>query len=119
MCSTVLRIFPPRHEPPVILQFNASNLPVAQLTLESTTLPEQKLFDYGLNFLRVKLFTIPGLSIPAPYGGLQRQINVDVNPFELQARGLSPMDVVNALQTSDLILPAGTARIGNFEYNVS
>ena len=62
------------------MQFNASNVPVAQMTLFSDTLPEEKLFDYGLNFLRIKLFTIPGLSIPAPYGGKQRQINVDVNP---------------------------------------
>lgn len=116
--STVLRSMPPGMTPPVILQFNASNLPVAQLTLESQTLPEQQLFDYGLNFLRVRLFTIPGLSIPAPYGGMQRQINVDVDPNRLLSRGLSPMDVVNALQSSNLILPAGTARIGSLEYTV-
>jgi multidrug efflux pump subunit AcrB len=117
--STILRILPPGIQPPVILQFNASNLPVAQLTVASDSLPEQTLFDYGLNFLRVRLFTIPGLSIPAPYGGLSRQINVDVDPNALLSRGLSPQDVVNALQTSNLILPAGTARIGNLEYNVN
>jgi multidrug efflux pump subunit AcrB len=119
VCSTILRILPPGMQPPVILQFNASNLPVAQLTVASDTLPEQTLFDYGLNFLRVRLFTIPGLSIPAPYGGLSRQINVDVDPNALLSRGLSPQDVVNALQSSNLILPAGTARIGNLEYDVS
>lgn len=119
VCSTILRIVPPGMQPPVILQFNASNLPVAQLTVESESLPEQQLFDYGLNFLRVRLFTIPGLSIPAPYGGLQRQINIDVDPNQLLSRGLSPQDVVNALQSSNLILPAGTARIGNLEYNVT
>lgn len=119
VCSTILRILPPGMAPPVILQFNASNLPVAQLTVESETLPEQTLFDYGLNFLRVKLFTIPGLSVPAPYGGMGRQINIDVDPNALLSRGLSPTDVVNALQSSNLILPAGTARIGNLEYNVT
>lgn len=119
VCSTILRIVPPGMQPPVILQFNASNLPVAQLTVASESLPEQQLFDYGLNFLRVRLFTIPGLSIPAPYGGLSRQINVDVDPNQLLSRGLSPQDVVNALQSSNLILPAGTARIGNLEYNVT
>jgi multidrug efflux pump subunit AcrB len=119
VCSTVLRILPPGMAPPVILQFNASNLPVAQLTVASDSLPEQTLFDYGLNFLRVRLFTIPGLSIPAPYGGLSRQINIDVDPNALLSRGMSPQDVVNALQSSNLILPAGTARIGNLEYNVT
>jgi multidrug efflux pump subunit AcrB len=119
VCSTVLRSMPPGMTPPVILQFNASNLPIAQITLASQTLPEQQLFDWGLNFLRVRLFTIPGLSIPAPYGGLSRQINVDVDPNRLLSRGLSPMDVVNALQASNLILPAGSARIGNLEYNVA
>jgi multidrug efflux pump subunit AcrB len=119
VCGTILRVLPPGMQPPVILQFNASNLPVAQLTLDSATLPEQQLFDWGLNFLRIKLFTIPGLSIPAPYGGMQRQINVDVNPSTLLSRGLSPQDIVNALNNSNLILPAGTARIGNLEYNVT
>ena len=118
MSSTVLKILPPGMTPPVIVQFNASNLPVAQMTIESQSLPEQKLFDYGLNFIRIKLFTIPGLSVPAPYGGRQRQINIDIDPSALTAKGLSPADVVNALQAQNIILPAGTARIGKFEYNV-
>jgi multidrug efflux pump subunit AcrB len=116
--STALRSMPPGMTPPVILQFNASNVPVGQLTLFSDTLPEEKIFDYGLNFLRIKLFTIPGLSTPAPYGGKSRQINIDVNPEILSAKNLSPDDVVTALTSSNIILPAGTARIGNFEYNV-
>jgi multidrug efflux pump subunit AcrB len=118
-CSLVLRSMPPGITAPTILKFNASNVPVAQMTLYSDTLPEEQLFDYGLNFLRVKLFTIPGLSIPAPYGGKQRQINVDINPDIAQAKGLSPQDIVTALTTSNIILPAGTARIGNYEYSIS
>jgi multidrug efflux pump subunit AcrB len=116
--STILRIAPPGMQPPNVIQFNASNVPVAQLTASSESLPEQQIFDYGLNFIRVKLFTIPGLSTPAPFGGKQRQINVDIDPRALAAKGLSPFDVVNALNTSNVILPAGTARIGSREYNV-
>src|SRR3954452_5856604 len=116
--STILRIAPPGMTPPSIIQFNASNVPVAQLTARSETLPEQQIFDYSLNFIRVRLFTIPGLSTPAPFGGKQRQINVDIDPVALSAKGLSPYDVVSALNSSNVILPAGTARIGSREYNV-
>jgi multidrug efflux pump subunit AcrB len=116
--STILRIAPPGMTPPSVIQFNASNVPVAQLTATSETLPEQQIFDYGLNFIRVRLFTIPGLSTPAPFGGKSRQINVDIDPLALTAKGLSPFDVVNALNSSNVILPAGTARIGSREYNV-
>jgi len=116
--STLLRIAPPGMQPPNIIQFNASNVPVAQLTGSSETLPEEKIFDYGLNFIRVRLFTIPGLSSPAPFGGKQRQINVDIDPRALAAKGLTPADVVNALQSSNVIVPAGTARIGDREYTV-
>ncbi|HVY39335.1 MAG TPA: efflux RND transporter permease subunit [Polyangia bacterium] len=118
LTNSILRIAPPGMTPPTIIQFNASNVPVAQVTLSSETLPEQQIFDYGLNFIRVRLFTIPGLSTPAPFGGKQRQINVDIDPRALQSKGLSPFDVVNALNTSNVILPAGTARIGSREYNV-
>jgi len=118
VASTILRIAPPGMTPPSVIQFNASNVPVSQLTISSETLPEQQIFDYGLNFIRVKLFTIPGLSTPAPFGGKQRQINVDIDPRQLAAKGLSPYDVVNALNSENVILPAGTARIGSREYNV-
>jgi multidrug efflux pump subunit AcrB len=118
LTSTILRIAPPGMTPPTIIQFNASNVPVSQLTISSETLPEQQIFDYGLNFIRVKLFTIPGLSTPAPFGGKQRQINIDINPQQLAAKGLSPFDVVSALNSENVILPAGTARIGSREYNV-
>ena len=116
--SSVLRITPPGMTPPNILQFNASNVPVVQVTLASKTLPEQQIFDYGLNFLRLKLFTIPGLSVTPPFGGKQRQIIVDIDPAQLSAKGLSPTDVVNSMQTSNVIVPAGIARIGEREYNV-
>jgi multidrug efflux pump subunit AcrB len=116
--QTILRITPPGMTPPNVIQFNASNVPVAQLTASSDRMPEQKIFDYGLNFVRVRLFTIPGLSTPAPFGGKQRQINVDVDPQALTAKGLSPQDIVSALQASNVIIPAGTARIGDREYNV-
>ncbi len=116
--STLLRIAPPGLQPPNIIQFNASNVPVAQLTVSSQTLSEEKVYDYGLNFIRVRLFTIPGLSTPAPFGGKSREINVDIDPNAMGARGLSPSDIVNALLQSNVILPAGTAKIGKFEYNV-
>lgn len=117
--STALRSMPPGMTPPVVVQFNASNVPVAQLTAFSDSMPEEQIFDYGLNFIRIKLFTIAGLSVPAPYGGKGRQINIDIDPGILDAKGLSPNDIVNALQASNIILPAGTARIGGFEYNIA
>ncbi|MGZ6140041.1 MAG: efflux RND transporter permease subunit [Myxococcaceae bacterium] len=115
---TASRIMPPGIQPPNVLRFNAGNVPVAQITVSSQTAGEQQLFDYGLNFLRVRLFTIPGTSIPGPYGGKQRQIMVDVDPSATSAKGLSPNDVVTALLQSNVIIPAGTAQIGSTEYNV-
>src|SRR3989440_686366 len=109
LSSTILRIAPPGMQPPTLVQFNASNVPVAQLTASSATLPEDRIFDYGLNFIRVRLFTIPGLSTPAPFGGRQRQISIDIDPQALAAKGLSPADVVSALQVSNVIVPAGRA----------
>ncbi len=116
--NSILRIAPPGITPPNMIRFNASNVPVVQVTLNSKTMPEQQIFDYGLNFLRIRLFTIPGVSVPAPYGGKQRQIIVDVDPARLSAKGFSQMDVVGALQTTNVIVPAGVARIGEREFNV-
>src|SRR5581483_10687943 len=116
--NTIVHAMPPGMQPPIVIQFNASNVPVAQLTVSSPTLPEEQLFDYGLNFIRVSLFTIPGLSTPAPYGGKNRQISIDIDPTLLTARGLSPSDVVLALQNENVIVPAGYARIGDLQYNV-
>jgi multidrug efflux pump subunit AcrB len=117
--NTILRIVPPGMTPPNIIQFNAASVPVIQLTATSSSVPEQNIFDYALNFLRLKLFTIPGLSVTAPYGGKQRQIVVSLDPPRLAAKGVSPNDVVTALQNSNVIVPAGTARIGTREYNVA
>ncbi len=116
--NSILRSAPPGMQPPAVIQFNASNVTVAQLTMSSKTMTEQQIFDYSLNFIRVRLFTIPGLSTPAPFGGKQRQIDVDLDPARLMAKGFTPTDVVNALQASNVIVPAGTARIGDREYNV-
>src|SRR2546421_7088445 len=110
LSSTILRIAPPGMQPPTLVQFNASNVPVAQLTASSATLPEDRIFDYGLNFIRVRLFTIPGLSTPAPFGGRQRQIMVDIDPQGLAAKGLAPQDVVNTVLQSNVLIPAGPAR---------
>jgi len=118
VAGTSIHGMPPGIQLPVILQFNATNVPVAQITMTSKTLGEDKIFDYALNFIRLRLFTIPGLSTPAPFGGKQREIVVDGDPKAMQAYGLSPVDLLNALQTSNLIIPAGTARIGSREYNV-
>jgi multidrug efflux pump subunit AcrB len=116
--NSILRSAPPGMQPPAVIQFNASNVPVVQMTLSSQTLSEQQIYDYSLNFIRVRLFTIPGLSTPGPFGGKQRQIDVDVDPALLAAKGLSLTDVVNALQASNVIVPAGTARLGDRTYNV-
>jgi multidrug efflux pump subunit AcrB len=114
----VTHSMPPGMQPPIVIQFNASNLQVAQLTASSETLPEQQIFDYGVNFIRISLFTIPGLATPAPYGGMGRQISVDIDPSVLASRGLSATDIVTALQNSNVIIPSGSARIGDLQYNV-
>src|SRR5829696_1084605 len=116
--NSILRIAPPGMQPPNIIQFNASNVPVVQVTLNSKTLPEQMLSDYANQFLRLRLFTIPGLSIPGAFGGKQRQIIVEVDPAKASSKGLSQMDVVNSLGTTNVIVPAGIARIGPNEYNI-
>jgi multidrug efflux pump subunit AcrB len=117
--STVLHNVPPGTPPPIVIQYNAANVAVVQMTISSKTLPEQQLADYALNFIRIKLFTIPGLSSPAPFGGKTRQIMIYVDPAKLNAKGLSASAILNALQNSNVIVPAGTARIGSHEYNVS
>ena len=116
--SALLRFLPPGMTPPLVLQFNASNVPVVQMTAQSATVSEQKLWDLAMNTLRIRLFTVPGLSIPAPYGGKTRQINVDVDPVKLSSQGLSPADVVNALSAMNVITPAGNARMGDREWVV-
>ena len=116
--QTILKQMPPGVVPPLVMSYNASSVPILQLGLSSPTLSEQQLGDLGLNFIRTQLVTIPGASVPYPYGGKQRQVMIDLNPALLQSKGISPNDVVNAFNSQNLILPAGTAKIGQFEYDV-
>jgi CzcA family heavy metal efflux pump len=118
MVQTILRGLPPGTTPPLVVSYSASSTPIVQLGLSSKTLPEQQLFDLGQNFLRTQLATVPGAATPYPYGGKIRQIQVDLDLPRLQANGLSPNDIVNALNAQNLILPAGTTKIGSLEYQV-
>src|SRR5579859_4860294 len=117
-CQTVLRGLPPGTTPPLVITYTASTTPIVQLGLSSKTLPEQQLFDLGTNFLRTQLTTVQGAATPWPYGGKPRQIQVDLDTAKLQAYGLAPVDIVNAVSAQNLILPAGTAKIGPTEYSV-
>ena len=114
----IVRTLPPGTTPPFIITYNASTVPILQLALSGKGLSEQQLGDIGLNFLRTGLVTISGVAIPYPYGGKQRQVQVDLNTTALQSKGLSPLDVGNAITLQNLILPAGTTKIGAFEYQV-
>jgi CzcA family heavy metal efflux pump len=116
--QTQLRQLPPGTTPPLVISYSASSVPILQLALSGKSLSEQQLFDYGVNFIRTRLITVPGVGIPYPYGGKQRQVQVDLNTAALQSKGLSPLDVVNAISVQNLILPSGTSKIGAFEYNV-
>jgi multidrug efflux pump subunit AcrB len=116
--ETILSNLPTGTLPPQIISYNASNVPVAQLNIYSDTLSGEQLFDYGFNFIRLQLFTIPGFSSPAPLGGVQRSIMVNLDPTALYANRLSPQDIGNALDATNVVIPAGTARMGNYEYNV-
>ncbi|HYB90377.1 MAG TPA: efflux RND transporter permease subunit [Candidatus Binataceae bacterium] len=116
--ESILKIMPPGMVAPNIIDFNAANVPVIQLNLYSETLSEQALFDYGINFIRPKLFTIEGLSAPSPFGGRSRAIMVNLNPTAMYASGLSAEDVSVALGATNVIIPAGTAKIGKREYSI-
>jgi multidrug efflux pump subunit AcrB len=116
--QTAIRQMPPGMQPPLVIRYSASNVPILQLAISSPTLSEQELFDLTVNFLRPRLVTIPGIQIPYPYGGKQRQIMVDLDPDKLYAYNVSPADVSDAVNAQNLILPAGTAKIGPQEYQV-
>ena len=118
ICQTQLRQLPPGTTPPLIITYNASTVPILQLALSGQKLSEQQLFDYGVNFIRTRLVTVAGAAIPYPYGGKLPQVQVDLDTNALQAKGLSPNDVVNAISAQNLILPSGTTKIGQFEYDV-
>jgi multidrug efflux pump subunit AcrB len=117
--QTQLRQLPAGTTPPLILQYSASSVPIVQMSLASPSQSEQTLNDLSLNFVRPRLTTIEGAAIPYPYGGKQRLVSVDINIPALQARGLTPNDVVNAISAQNLILPSGTAKIGPLEYDIA
>jgi len=116
--QTQVRQLPPGITPPLVIKYSASSIPVMQLALSSPTLPEQSVFDAAVNQLRPQLITIPGVAIPFPYGGKIRLISVDLELLAMQARNLAPADVVNAVNTQNLILPSGTAKFGSTEYSI-
>src|SRR6266436_5441859 len=117
IAQTALRQLPPCVQPPLILNYSASTVPILQLALSGMS--EAELNDVRLNFLRTQLVTVPGASIPYPYGGKQRQVMVDLDPRLLQSKGLAPIDIVNTLGQQNIVLPSGTAKIGEFEYDVA
>ncbi|HKN17865.1 MAG TPA: efflux RND transporter permease subunit [Candidatus Sulfotelmatobacter sp.] len=116
--QTSVRSLPIGTTPPLIISYSASTTPIIQLGLSSKTLPEQQLFDLGQNFLRNYLATVPGAATPYPYGGKIRQIQVDLDLPKLQSYGLQPVDIVNAVNAQNLVLPSGTIKLGPLEYNV-
>ncbi|MGA9039692.1 MAG: efflux RND transporter permease subunit [Terriglobales bacterium] len=116
--QTQLKQLPAGTTPPLVIQYTASSVPIVQIGLSSKTLPEQQLFDLGTQFIRTQLITVQGAAIPYPYGGKQRQIQVDLDTPAMQAKNLTPLDVVNAISAQNLILPSGTAKFGALEYQV-
>ncbi|MFZ4711777.1 MAG: efflux RND transporter permease subunit, partial [Zwartia sp.] len=117
--QAVLRQMPPGITPPLIIKYTASSVPVIQLGMSSTVLAEKELFDAAINILRPQLITIPGLAMPFPYGGKVRAVSVDIDPQALLAKGMTSSDIINAITTQNLTLPAGTTKIGDTEFNVS
>ncbi|MEH2059783.1 MAG: efflux RND transporter permease subunit [Nostoc sp.] len=116
--QTILRPLPPGITPPFIIQYNASSVPIIQMSVSSKTLPEQALNDYATNFVRTQLATVQGASIPLPYGGKPRQIMVDIDPQAMLANGVSAQDVTNAVSAQNLVLPAGDMKIGDRDFAV-
>src|SRR5438270_2157762 len=116
--NAIRALMPPGIQPPIVVQFNASSVPVLQISLTSDSLNEQQLYDYGIYRLRQQLAPVHGVTLPTPAGGKYRQIMVDLDPAKLLARGLTPLDVVNAVNAQNLTLPSGTAKIGDTQYTV-
>src|SRR6266481_4896837 len=117
--QTAIRQLPQGITPPLIIVYSASSVPIVQIGISSKTLPEQALNDISVNFIRPQLVTVSGAAIPFPYGGKQRVVAVDIDTAAMQAKGLTPVDVVNAIGVQNLILPSGTAKIGSLQYEVS
>ncbi|CAN5916217.1 efflux RND transporter permease subunit [soil metagenome] len=118
IAQTAVRQMPPGTVPPLIMRYSATSVPIMQLAIQSDSLSEQQMFDYGVNYIRSDLATVPGAQMPYPYGGKQRQIMVDIDPEKLHSYGISPRDVQAALGTQNVVLPAGTAKLGINEYPV-
>src|ERR1700687_4017946 len=116
--QTLLKQMPPNATPPLILNYNASTVPIIQLALSGKGLSEQALFDLGVTSVRTPLVSVPGAAIPFPYGGKQRQVQIDLDSAAIQARGLSGQDVANALAAQNLIVPIGTQKVGEYEYTL-
>ncbi len=116
--NAIRALMPAGIQPPIVVQFNASSVPVLQISLTSDTLNEQELYDYGIYRMRQQLAPIPGITLPTPAGGKYRQIMVDLDPTKLAAKGLTPLDVVNVVNAQSLTLPSGTAKIGDTQYTV-
>jgi multidrug efflux pump subunit AcrB len=116
--DSIRALMPAGIQPPIVVQFNASSVPVLQLSLNSDNLNEQQLYDYGIYRVRQQLAPVPGVTLPTPAGGKYRQIMVDIDPDKLLSRGLTPLDIVNAVNTQNLTLPSGTAKIGDTQYVV-
>jgi CzcA family heavy metal efflux pump len=118
IAQTQLKQLPQGTTPPLVLSYNASSVPILQLALSGKAETEQQLFDQGNNFIRTQLATVQGASLPFPYGGKQRQIQVDIDQHALRSLGLSAQDINNAISAQNLILPSGTEKIGEYEYNI-
>src|SRR5580704_16160872 len=116
--NAIRALMPPGIEPPIVVQFNASSVPVLQLSLNSDSLNEQQLYDFGIYRVRQDLAPVPGVTLPTPAGGKYRQIMVDIDPDKLLSRGLTPLDIVNAVNTQNLTLPSGTAKIDDKQYTI-
>jgi multidrug efflux pump subunit AcrB len=117
--QSILRYLPPGTLPPLIINYSASSVPILQLGLSGKGLSEQRINDLGTNFLRTQLVTVPGAVVPLPYGGKQPQVMINLVPQLMRAKGVSPTDVLNAVTSQNLVLPSGTAKIGEFEYDTS
>src|ERR1700730_3932315 len=116
--NSIRALMPPGIQPPIVVQFSASSVPVLQMSLTSDNLNEQQLYDYGISRLRQQLAPVQGVTLPTPAGGKYRQIMVDLDTSKLLATGLTPMDVLNAVNAQNLTVPSGTAKIGDTQYNV-
>src|SRR5882672_3565915 len=119
ICQTLLKPLPAGISPPLILQYNAADVPVLMISLGSNELSEQEISDLGNSFIRTQLVTVPGAAVPVPYGGKSRVVNIDLDPDALYARGLSPADISNAVNTQNIVRSPGTAKMGPIEYDVA